>query len=242
MGKITSYTDGSPLASGDTLIAVRDVSGSPSTRKIVVSSASLNAFLPTQADNAGKVLVTNGTDVSWAGTLGTEAAPFGVIVTSEILVFGTGAEIVLEDSSYQAYYTTSDFSITEDSTGDSLIAAYGFVSLSSTASDPYIDIAGVSGNVFIDPATISFSDDAIIAAGTGVGEKIDFQVRNTGSASWVTVISIASGTTPTLTLTNPIVSGTLQFGTHSALGGESVTGYITVKDSGGTDRKLAVVS
>ena len=34
----------------------------------------------------------------------------------------------------------------------------------------------------------------------------------------------------------------VKFGTHSALGGETVTGYITINDSGGTPRKLAVVS
>ena len=34
----------------------------------------------------------------------------------------------------------------------------------------------------------------------------------------------------------------LKFGTHSALSGESVTGYITVEDKAGNTRKLAVVS
>lgn len=37
-------------------------------------------------------------------------------------------------------------------------------------------------------------------------------------------------------------AGLVQFGTHSAIGAETVTGYITVKDDGGTDRKMAVVS
>jgi hypothetical protein len=37
-------------------------------------------------------------------------------------------------------------------------------------------------------------------------------------------------------------SGVLQFGTHAAIGAETVTGYITINDSGGTPRKLAVVS
>jgi hypothetical protein len=36
--------------------------------------------------------------------------------------------------------------------------------------------------------------------------------------------------------------GVLQFGTHSSIGAETVTGYITVKDLAGTSRKLAVVS
>lgn len=41
---------------------------------------------------------------------------------------------------------------------------------------------------------------------------------------------------------NGYFAGTLSFGTHTALGGESVTGYITITDAGGTSRKLAVVS
>jgi hypothetical protein len=36
--------------------------------------------------------------------------------------------------------------------------------------------------------------------------------------------------------------GGMRFGTHSAIGAETVTGYITIKDSGGTSRKVAVVS
>jgi hypothetical protein len=36
--------------------------------------------------------------------------------------------------------------------------------------------------------------------------------------------------------------GSIRMGTHTALGSEAVTGYITIKDAGGTARKLAVVS
>ena len=38
------------------------------------------------------------------------------------------------------------------------------------------------------------------------------------------------------------ISGSIKFGTHSAIGAETVTGFITIQDSGGTTRKLAVVS
>jgi len=40
----------------------------------------------------------------------------------------------------------------------------------------------------------------------------------------------------------PKGAGVLRFGAHTALAGESVTGYLTVKDAAGTTRKLAVVS
>jgi hypothetical protein len=37
-------------------------------------------------------------------------------------------------------------------------------------------------------------------------------------------------------------SGVVRVGTHSAIAAETVTGYITIKDAGGTSRKIAVVS
>jgi len=37
-------------------------------------------------------------------------------------------------------------------------------------------------------------------------------------------------------------TGVVQYGTHSAVAAETVTGYITIKDAGGTTRKLAVIS
>ena len=40
----------------------------------------------------------------------------------------------------------------------------------------------------------------------------------------------------------PAGTGNVRFGTHSAVGVELVTGFITIKDSGGTSRKLAVIS
>jgi hypothetical protein len=43
-------------------------------------------------------------------------------------------------------------------------------------------------------------------------------------------------------LFTPKGTGLMRFGTHSAIGAETVTGYITIKDAGGTSRKVAVVS
>jgi hypothetical protein len=40
----------------------------------------------------------------------------------------------------------------------------------------------------------------------------------------------------------PAGTGCVRFGSHSAIGAETVTGYITIKDAGGTERKVAIVS
>lgn len=62
----------------------------------------------------------------------------------------------------------------------------------------------------------------------------------TGAA--ITVETAGTGTDNIdLTLT-PAGTGVLKFGSHTALGGESVSGYITINDSGGASRKIAVVT
>jgi hypothetical protein len=40
----------------------------------------------------------------------------------------------------------------------------------------------------------------------------------------------------------PAGTGNVQYGTHSAVGSETITGYIEIKDASGTLRKLAVLS
>lgn len=57
--------------------------------------------------------------------------------------------------------------------------------------------------------------------------------------------NVTTGTGADLILkggTGSVANGRVCFGTHSALAGETVTGFITIKDEGGTLRKLAVVS
>lgn len=43
-------------------------------------------------------------------------------------------------------------------------------------------------------------------------------------------------------LITPTGTGKVRFGTHAAVGAETITGYIEIKDAGGTVRKLAVIS
>lgn len=64
--------------------------------------------------------------------------------------------------------------------------------------------------------------------GSATGGPVSFSA--TGSDSNIDLALFSKGT------------GVLRFGTHSAIAAETVTGYITIKDAGGTVRKLAVVS
>lgn len=87
----------------------------------------------------------------------------------------------------------------------------------------------------------------------GANGKQFFRANYT--ASGVNYVSVASGTTGNAGIVTVLGddlnidlqlsakgTGVLKFGTRTAIGAETITGYITIKDEGGTTRKLAVVS
>lgn len=81
------------------------------------------------------------------------------------------------------------------------------------------------------------------ASAGGSGNILYLQAGN-GTGNGPVITALANGTSDTnidIRLT-PVGTGVLRFGTHSAIAAETVTGYITIKDSGGTTRKIAVVS
>jgi hypothetical protein len=77
------------------------------------------------------------------------------------------------------------------------------------------------------------------------GSYTSASVYNRLALSSTTTIATVAAETDTgdmdLALT-PAGAGNVRYGTHSAIGIELVTGYIEIKDAGGTVRKLAVVS
>lgn len=78
--------------------------------------------------------------------------------------------------------------------------------------------------------TVASPDAYLVWDASGVGEFL---------------LNVGVGDVKLTTASGDIVlspSDSVKFGTHSAIAAETVTGYITIKDSGGTSRKLAVVS
>lgn len=65
---------------------------------------------------------------------------------------------------------------------------------------------------------------------------------NAGASVEILAETAGTGADNLDVILTPSGSGNVKFGSHTAIGGESVSGYITIKDSGGTLRKLAVVS
>jgi hypothetical protein len=98
---------------------------------------------------------------------------------------------------------------------------------------------------------LEFTDNTIRFIGTG-GTIVGQVEAVASAANYVRQISQTTGNSPEiraggsdsnldLKLT-PKGTGNVQFGTLTASGDAAVSGYITIKDAGGTTRKLAVIT
>jgi hypothetical protein len=97
-----------------------------------------------------------------------------------------------------------------------------------------------SGTGTIDNAYGIYIDTVNIGT-TNWGLYVATTARNY-MAGDLTVASIGVSTAGTGKFTTLEATSTVKFGTHTAIGAETVTGFITINDAGGTSRKLAVVS
>lgn len=95
-------------------------------------------------------------------------------------------------------------------------------------------------------ASILFADDTV-RFDSFDGSVTNFRVDSVASADNFIIVTPGAGTDPPAIQTNatdlilaPV--GNVRFGTHSAIGAETVTGFIEIKDFLGNTRKLAVVS
>lgn len=88
--------------------------------------------------------------------------------------------------------------------------------------------------------------------GVNKNEALTVTQGSAAAVNYIDVVNAATGGPPFLRAVGDDAnidlrllgkgSGVLRFGAHTAIGAETVTGYITIKDSAGTTRKLAVVS
>lgn len=89
---------------------------------------------------------------------------------------------------------------------------------------------GVGGHLFVGPVRVFDSNEV---------NKMEVHGANTGADPRIE----ADGSDTNINLElKPKGTGKVKFGTHSAIGAETLTGYIEIVDSGGTTRKVGVVS
>ncbi len=121
------------------------------------------------------------------------------------------------------------------------------------------DLDGAAGTVLnvLDVRRITNSGSPVAGIGVGISMSVETAAGNNeigaimeavttdvtgGSEDFDMVFKLMAAGAAAADAFRILSTGTIQFGTHTGIGAETVTGFITVKDSGGTDRKLAVVS
>jgi hypothetical protein len=113
------------------------------------------------------------------------------------------------------------------------------------------------------PALVAAGTDANIGMefrSTGTGRQFhtingaeQFEITSTASAvNKISVTGAATGAAPVISASGsdsnidvkitPKGTGAVQFGTHTGTADTAISGYITIKDAGGTTRKLAVIT
>lgn len=93
-----------------------------------------------------------------------------------------------------------------------------------------------SAHRFYTPGGLGFS---VTNAGASLVNYFDFLAAATGSGPYLRALGMDTDIDLNL---SPKGAGKLRFGTLTATADAAVTGYITIKDAGGTTRKLAVIS
>jgi hypothetical protein len=131
---------------------------------------------------------------------------------------------------------------------DAIANSATYINIHSGVS-PAIGAAGTAANISLSlrskgAATSTYlqSDAMPTFSATGVASavnRLDALAAAAGNA--VQLRALGADTDIDLQLT-PKGTGNVRMGTHTALGSETVTGYIAIKDAAGNARKLAVIS
>jgi hypothetical protein len=120
----------------------------------------------------------------------------------------------------------------------------------STTNSPIVSVQGSDANIGL---VVSSKGTARIGFFTNNISSQQFVINHTASAvNYLQVVGGATGAAPVLSAlgsdTNidltlaPKGTGNVRFGTHTGTADTAVSGYIEIKDSGGTIRKLAVIT
>lgn len=164
---------------------------------------------------------------------------------------------VRKDGQITSYNTaTENFTLGAGSSKTTLAAARS-IEL-STGSGWSLNLVSNGGFLFSDAGNVIFRAEAsnTWAQRTGTSAQVSRIYRTWTDASnyerlalqtAAGLVELAAETAGTGTddidvKLTPAGAGLARFGTHAALSGETVTGYISIKDAGGTTRKVAIVS
>lgn len=162
---------------------------------------------------------------------------------------GADTSLVFEANSVQLYGTNGKrvFQASHQSNGVNYIQMQNGI----TANSPRFQAAGDDTDIGFLFVTKGSAPYRFFNGGT-TQEEFRLGGVSASPVNFIHIYGAASGGSPNIAAAGagtdldikfiPKGAGVVQYGTHSAIGGETITGYITIKDAGGTVRKLAVVS
>jgi hypothetical protein len=166
----------------------------------------------------------------------------------QLRAFGTASGVIGTNSAVPLQFQTNagvdQFRVAHTASAVNYVQVTG----AATGGNPSIQTAGSDGNRGL---SISSKGTSAVGIYSGAGTYLQFQVVGTNSAvNYLQAIGTTAGNSPSfavagsdtnidLTLT-PKGTGVVQFGSYTASPLLAVAGYITIKDSGGTTRRLLV--
>jgi hypothetical protein len=225
-GGTTGLTfSGSPITTSGTLTLSGILAITNGGTGQTTANSGLNALLPTQTSNAGKFLITDGTNTSWASTAGAGGT---VTTVSVVTAAGVSGNVVNPT-------TTPAITITLGDITPNTVAAVGTVTGSNLSGvntgDQTITLTGdVTGSGTGTFATTLANTSVVPGPYTNANITVDSKGRITsasnGTAGTVTSVAISGGTTGLTTSGGPITtSGTITLAGTLAIanGGTSQT-------------------
>lgn len=192
-----------------------------------IAKTGTNALLDVAGTGTGGITLSNGNGIQFKAQSGTSTVVNYLRAAGTAT--GTGPALIADGSD-----TNLDLQLQSKGTG--------LVSLNANVYKPgtntTLDVAGTgTGGV-----TLSNGNGVHFKAQGGSASCVNF-LRASGTATGTSPALISDGSDTNLDLSlSPKGTGVVKFGTLTASGDAAVSGYITIKDSGGTTRKLAVIT
>jgi len=218
------------------------------TNTLSVTDTAANADLNVTAKGTGSVVSNvNGGTFSIARDSASNAIKL-TAPNQNLYVQSSGGGVIL--------FNTSDGASLNQMRITSTASAVNYVQVTGAATGGSVVIYGNGSdtNVSTTVSAKGFSSFINFSA-AGTTDYKAFAVSTSGASNtgnYLQVKGNASGTAPVLSAqgadTNVDITfttkgtGVVQFGTHTATADTAISGYITIKDSGGTLRKLAVIT
>jgi hypothetical protein len=243
-----AYVDGnltvqSALTAGNLTVGTTSVSGtlsSSSTTTLATSTAAQTVSLGAGATVSGSTKAIN------IGTTGVSGSTTTIAIGSA--VSGSLGSIAIQSPTVNIGQTATQFAVTNTASAVNYVQVTG----AATGVAPVISTQGSDSNVALNFSSkgtsgFNFYTDSGTSARQfrveRVASSVNFLAASgaaAGGSPSLSVSSLSSDTNIDLTLT-PKGTGMVRFGTRTASADAAITGYIEIKDSGGTTRRLAVI-